>query len=78
MHPTDIFATSAKAATNLAPVPHPPRHQTKTVHTGDAFLPRRRQKVLGGGENSFPNPTILEPIVHSVSVVTHSAISRPH
>ncbi len=78
MHCTDIFTTAVKAATNVAPVPHPPQHQTKTVHTGDAFLPRRRQQVHGGGENSPPNPTIFEPIVHSVNVVTHSAISQPH
>jgi hypothetical protein len=78
MHCTDIFATSAKAATNLAPVPHLPQHQTKMVHTGNAFLPRLRQKVPGGGENSPPNPTILEPIGHSVNVVTHTAISQPH
>ncbi len=38
MHHTDIFATAAKAATNMVPVPHPPQHQTKTVHMGDAFF----------------------------------------
>ncbi len=54
MHHTDIFATAAKAATNMVLAPHPPRHQTKTVHTGDAFLPRRRRKVPGRGENSPP------------------------
>jgi hypothetical protein len=52
MHHTDIFATAAKAATNTVPVPHPLQHQTKTVHTDNAFLPRRRQKVPGGVENS--------------------------
>ncbi len=54
MHHTDIFATSAKAATNSAPVPHPPWHQTKRVHTGYAVLPRRHQKVPGRGENRPP------------------------
>jgi hypothetical protein len=54
MHRTDIFATAAKAATNTEPVPHLLQHQTKTVHTDYAFLPRRCQKVPGGGENSSP------------------------
>jgi hypothetical protein len=58
-HCTDIFATAAKAATNMAPVPHPPRHYIKTVHADDAFLPRRRRKVLGGGENSLPQSNLL-------------------
>jgi hypothetical protein len=53
MHCTDIFATAAKAATNIVPVPYPPQHYIKTVHADDAFLPWRRQKVLGGGENSL-------------------------
>jgi hypothetical protein len=53
-HCTDIFATAAKAATNMVPVPHPLQHYIKTVHVDDAFLPRRHQKVLGGGENSPP------------------------
>jgi hypothetical protein len=78
MHRTDIFATFAKAATNVAPVPHPLQHQTKMAHMGDAFLPQQRQQVHGGGENSPPNPTILEPIGHSVNVITHSAINQPH
>jgi hypothetical protein len=58
-HRTDIFATAAKAATNMAPVPHPPRHYIKTVHADDAFLPGRHQKVLGGGENSPPQSNLL-------------------
>ena len=74
MHRTDIFATSAKAATNLAPVPHPLRHQTKTVHTGDAFLPRRRQKVPEEVKIAPPNPTILELIGHGV-MLSHTAPS---
>jgi hypothetical protein len=67
MHRTDIFATAAKAATNMAHVPHPPQHYIKTLHADDAFLPRRHQKVLGGGKNSTPpNPTFLVPIGHGV------------
>jgi hypothetical protein len=53
MRRTDIFATAAKAATNMVPVPHPPQHYIKTVHADNALLPQRRQKVLGGGENSW-------------------------
>ncbi len=56
---TDIFATAAKAATNMAPVPHLPRHYIKTVHADDVFLPQQRQKVLGGGENSPPKSNLL-------------------
>jgi hypothetical protein len=77
MHCTDIFTTAVKAATNTAPVPHPPQHQTKTVHMDDAFLPRWRQKVPGGGENSPPNPTLLEPIRHGV-MLSHPAPSADH
>jgi hypothetical protein len=51
-HRTDLFATAAKAAINMATVPHPLQHKIKTVHANDAFLPRRHQKVLGGSENS--------------------------
>ncbi len=58
-HHTDIFTTAAKAATNMAPVPHPPRHYIKTVHADDAFLPRRHWKVLGGCENSPPQSNHL-------------------
>ncbi len=58
-HRTDIFATAAKAATNMAPVPHPPQHYIKTVHADDAFLPRRRQKMLRGSENSPPQSNLL-------------------
>ena len=59
MHLTDIFATAAKAATNMAPVLHPPQHYIKTVHADDAFLPWRHQMVLGGGENSPPQSNLL-------------------
>ncbi len=58
-HRTDIFATAAKAATNMAPVLHPPRHYIKMVHADNAFLPRRCRKVLGGGENSPPQSNLL-------------------
>jgi hypothetical protein len=57
-HCTDIFATAAKAATNMAPVPHTPLHYIKTVHANDSFLPRQHQKVLGGG-NSPPQSNLL-------------------
>jgi hypothetical protein len=40
MHCTDIFATAAKAAANMVPVPHPPGHYIKTVHADNAFLPQ--------------------------------------
>ena len=59
MHYTDIFATAAKAATNMAPVPHPPGHYIKRVHANDAYFPWGRQKVLGGGENSPPQSNLL-------------------
>jgi hypothetical protein len=39
-------AAAAKAATNMAPAPHPPRCQTETVHSNDVLLPQRCQKVL--------------------------------
>jgi hypothetical protein len=38
MYCTDIFATDAEAATNMVPVPHPPRNYIKTVHVDDAFF----------------------------------------
>jgi hypothetical protein len=60
MHLTDIFATAAKAATNMAPVLHPPQHYIKTVHADDAFLPWWRRKVLGGGENNPPQSNLLD------------------
>jgi hypothetical protein len=59
-HHTDIFTTAAKAATNMAPVPHLPQHYIMMVHADDAFLPRQRQKVLGGGENSPPHSNLLD------------------
>ncbi len=58
-HRTDIFATAAKAVTNMVPVPHLLRHYIKTVHADNAFLPQRRWKVLGGGENSPPQSNLL-------------------
>jgi hypothetical protein len=38
MHHTDVFATAAKAVTNMVPVPHPPQHYIKTVHVDNAFF----------------------------------------
>ncbi len=77
MHCTDIFTTAAKAATNMAPVPHPPQHWIKMVHADNALLPRRRQKVLGGGENSPHQSNLFGADRTWCYVVTHSAISRP-
>jgi hypothetical protein len=77
-HRTDIFTTAAKAATNIVPVPHPLQHYIKTVHAEDAFLPRRRQKVLKGVENSPHQSNLLGADRTWCYVVIHSAISRPH
>ncbi len=49
-----LFAIAMNAATNIAPAPHPPQRQTKTMHLGNVILPQRCQKVLGGGANSPP------------------------
>jgi hypothetical protein len=49
-----LLAVAVNAATNIVPAPHPPRRQTKTMHSGNVILPRRRRKVLGGGANSPP------------------------
>jgi hypothetical protein len=48
-----LLAVAVNAATNIVPAPHPPQCQTKTMHSGDVILPRRRQKVLGEGANSL-------------------------
>jgi hypothetical protein len=37
-HRTDIFATAAKAGTNMVPLLHPPQHYIKMVHAEDAFF----------------------------------------
>ncbi len=76
-HRTDIFATSAKAVTDLAPVPLPPRHQIKTVHTGDAFCHGGAKRCLEEVKIAPPNPTILEPIRHGV-MSSHTAPSADH
>jgi hypothetical protein len=34
-----LLAAVANAAINIAPAPHLPRHQTKTVHPGNVLLP---------------------------------------
>jgi hypothetical protein len=77
-HCTDIFATAAKAATNMVPVPHPLQHYIKTMHVDDDFLPRRHRKVLGRGENSPHQSNLLGADWTWCYVVTHSAISQPH
>jgi hypothetical protein len=66
-HCTDIFATAAKAATNMVPVPHPPRHYIKTVHADDAFFCHGGTKrCLEEVKIAPPNPTFLAPIGHGV------------
>ena len=55
-----LLAAVVNAATNIAPVLHPPRRQTKTAHPGNVPLPRRCQKVLGGGANSL----LTQPSLH--------------
>jgi hypothetical protein len=47
-----LLAIVVNAATNIAPAPHPPQHQTKAMHLGNVILLRKHQKVLGGGANS--------------------------
>jgi hypothetical protein len=49
-----LLAVAVNAATNTAHAPHPLQHQKTMMHSGDVILPRRRQKVLGGGENGPP------------------------
>ncbi len=77
MHHTDIFATAAKAATNMVPVPHPPQHQTKTVHTGDDFCQGGAKRCLEEVKIAPPNPTFLEPIGHGV-MLSHTVPSADH
>jgi hypothetical protein len=55
-----LLAIAVNAATNIVPAPHPPRRQTKTMHSGNVILPRRCQKVLGVGANS---PS-MQPSLH--------------
>ena len=47
-----LLAVAVNAATNIVPAPHPPRCQTKTMHSGNVILLWWHQKVLGGGANS--------------------------
>jgi hypothetical protein len=49
-----LLAVAVNAATNIVPAPHPPRRQTKTMHSGNVILPWRRRKALGGGANNSP------------------------
>ena len=76
-----LLAVVVNAATNIAHAPHLPRRQTKTVRPGNVLLPRRRQKVLGGGANSPPiNLLRVDKITfgHGFLSSGHSTISRPH
>jgi hypothetical protein len=59
MHCTDIFTTAAKAASNMAPVPHLLQHWIKTVHGDDVICHSSAKKVLEGGENSPPQSNLL-------------------
>jgi hypothetical protein len=69
MHRIDIVATATKAATNMARVPHPLRHQTKMVHTDDGT-----ERCLEEVKIAPPNPTFLELIGHGV-MLSHTAPS---
>ncbi len=55
-----LLAASVNAATNIAPVLHPPWCQTKTMHSGNDILPRGHLKGLRGGANSPP----MQPSLH--------------
>ena len=70
----------------MVPGPHLPRHQDQngafrqcTVHLDYVLLSQRRQKVIGGGENSPPmQPSLHQQVRHGVMSVGHSTISpRP-
>ncbi len=76
-HCTDIFATAAKAATNMVPVSHPPRHYIKTVHVDDAFCHRGAKRCLEEVKIAPINPTFLAPIGHGV-MLSHTAPSADH
>ncbi len=43
----------------MAPVLHLPQHYIMRVHADNAFLPRWRRKVLGGGENGPHQSNLL-------------------
>jgi hypothetical protein len=77
-HHTDSFATAAKAATNMVPVPHLLRHLIKMLHADGAFLPQRRQKVLGGGENSPHQSNLHGANQTRCYIVMTQCISQPH
>jgi hypothetical protein len=76
-HCTDIFATAAKAATNMVPVPHPPQHYIKTVQADNAFLPQRCKRCLEEVKIAPINLTILVPIQHGV-MLSHKVPSANH
>jgi hypothetical protein len=74
-------AVAVNAATIIVSALHPPRHQTKTMHSGDVILPRQRRKVLGGGANSPRCNLLLRAtkiaVRHGVMSSGHSTISLP-
>ncbi len=54
MHHIYFHIAATKAATNMAPSPHPPCRQIERVHLDNFLSPRQSQKVFGGVENSPP------------------------
>ncbi len=75
---TDIFATAAKAATNMVPVPHPPGHYIKTVHAQTMlFCHGGAERCLEEVKIAPINPTFLAPIGHGV-MSSHTAPSANH
>ncbi len=76
-----LFSAVENAVTNIVPAPHPPQHQTKTVHPGDVLLQRQRRKVLGGGVIA-PRCNLLRvdkiAFKHGVMSSGQSTISQPH
>jgi hypothetical protein len=58
-HRTDIFATAAKAATNMVPVLHPPQHYIKTVHADDAFCQGGTERCLEEVKIAPPQSNLL-------------------
>jgi hypothetical protein len=76
-HCTDTFATAAKAATNMVPVPHPLQHYIKMVHADYAFCHSGTKRCLEEMKIAPINPTFLAPIGHGV-MSSHTAPSANH